>query len=237
MRIDRSTLIGLVVALAVIFGLAAWGEHLGLSAETLTEVRTAASAFAALGLALMRSLIAKDDDKDGIPDIFQAPRPNTAIAPPRSASPPDLPRQRLIPPAIVLALALTGGMWVGCGANPAQVALSTQAEIVKATQPVRFDAYGLLDERCGAEHSEREAYRACMMPARHVARAADSYRETLQGAQALLDLGEGAAAVPCVIEAAKAFLRAATAAQVPVPSDVHEFAAMIPAGECHAADQ
>ena len=220
MRVNRNTAISLTVALAGIFGLAGWGHLLRLEAETLAAVRTAAAALAIVVLGAMRALLSTDVDKDGIPDIIQ-----------------DGPR---VPPAalvIALAVSLSAGMWAGCGPGAAQTALSAQASIVVATQPARFDAYAILDERCGAEHETREAYRACMMPARHVARASDSYRETLEGAQAVLNADSGADPVPCVIEAAKRFLAAAQAAQVPVPADVYAFASMIPAGECNAADQ
>lgn len=71
MKIDRLTLGALVMVLAAVFGLAVWGERLGLDEDTLEAVRAAAASLGAVLLAGMRALLSKDADSDGVPDVLQ----------------------------------------------------------------------------------------------------------------------------------------------------------------------
>lgn len=160
---------------------------------------------------------------------------DTAVMPP-----PHLPRgPGAFMVATLAALAFAFGISLsGCGANPAQVAISTQAEIVVATQPVRFEAYALADERCGADHpGDLGAYRLCMRPARYAARAMDTYREALHVAQAAVHAGNGGPAIACAIEAATRALAALDAANLPLPSEILNLAALAPESACHAPGQ
>lgn len=138
---------------------------------------------------------------------------------------------------IVLAFML-GASLSGCGAGAVQTAMSAQAEIIRATQPARFEWYGAMHRACiDRTRPDVGAYRQCMLPAEGVARSADAFARTLEGAQATLDAGEtgdALGAVACVVDAARAYLAAAEAAGAPVPAEVRQIAAMIPEGLCHA---
>ncbi len=116
----------------------------------------------------------------------------------------------------------------GCGGP--QGAISGQAEVHVATQAARFELYADEDGRCGSLHpGDREAYRRCMEPTRAIARAADTYRELLEVAQHLVDVGNEdgfTGALAEVIGAARHLARALAAAGVDVPSDVRDLIAM-----------
>lgn len=126
---------------------------------------------------------------------------------------------------VILALAL-----VACGPSAAQVAITGQAEVIQASRAARFDFYEAQHEAC-LERPSFDEYRECMAPARHVARAADSYRHALEGAQAAIRLGQGFD-LACVVAAARELVSALEAANVPVPSEVSALASMIPEGLC-----
>jgi hypothetical protein len=208
MKINRTTLVLLVIALAVIFGLDAFGEALGMAPHALDRVQEAAAGLTALGLALAGKLLTKDEDGDGVPDWLQR----------------------------LLGLVLAGGIVLGSayGCNGPQHVISTQAEILVATQPARFDAYRALHDVCVVQSETIEVYDACMEPAVAVARAADAYREALYAAQAAVHLGEGGPAIGCAIEAARRLLAALQAAGMPIPGEVLTIAAMIPEVSCAA---
>lgn len=74
MRVNRSTLILLAVALAVVFALAGWGHLLHLEPGALDAVRAAAAALGLLVLAAARAILSADKDRDGVPDALQAPK-------------------------------------------------------------------------------------------------------------------------------------------------------------------
>lgn len=146
-------------------------------------------------------------------------------------------RLALIATGITAALA-----WMtGCSGSALQSAASTQAEVIVRARPARVEWYESEHERCLAAAAprlpgERMAhYLACMRPAEAVARTADSYRESLLAAQAAIEIGEGGAVLPCLIEAARSLLAAARAASAPLPDEVESIAAIIPEGLCHDA--
>jgi hypothetical protein len=121
-------------------------------------------------------------------------------------------------------------LFAGCAT--AQHAVSAQAEIVAAHQPERFAFYRAAAEGCYS-HPTFEEWSECMVLARGVAHAADSYRHTLETAQAAIRAGNGGSAVPCVILAAVELTRALAAAQVPIPAEVRALADLVPEGVCH----
>lgn len=203
MKFNRTTGAVLLVALAALFGLAGWGQHLHMDPEVLSAVRTGAAAVFSLALALCGPLLRKDDDHDGIPDVVQR----------------------------FLGLAL-GGVLVVAGCGGAQAALSTQARILAETQPARFEAYALLDARCRAE-ATFPAYRTCMDPARGVALASDSYRDALERAQVVLSAGgDASVAIACAAGAAARFAERLAAAGLAVPADVLSVAGLVGEGVC-----
>lgn len=126
----------------------------------------------------------------------------------------------------------------GCG-SALQQAASTQAEIIVRSRPARVEWYESEHERCLMAARPRLPgermgyYLECMRPAEAVARTADSYRDVLHAAQAAIRIGDGAEAIPCVIEAARDLLRSAESAGAPLPAEVREIAAMVPEGLCH----
>lgn len=198
MRINRTTAGVLLAALAALFGLAGWGQHLHMDPEILSAVRTGAAAVFSLVLALCGPLLRKDDDHDGIPDVIQR----------------------------LLGLALGGALVVACGGP--QGVLSTQARILAETQPVRFEAYQVLDEHCLTERDTFEGYRECMEPAAGVAFAADSYRDALERAQVVVSSGgDPAIAIACAAAAAARFAERLGAAGLAVPADVLQVAALV----------
>lgn len=136
--------------------------------------------------------------------------------------------------AAAFSLLLLGALLVGCGAS-VQGVLSAQASAIVSA---RGDRVAWYEERHGAclEGAETmEAYQDCMAPARHVARAVDSYREALHAAQAAVDVSgaDGAVgSITCVIEAAQATLRALDVANAPIPAEIWQIAALVPGGSC-----
>lgn len=127
-------------------------------------------------------------------------------------------------------------MLCSCGAG--QQVLSVQATTIMETQPARFSFYETEHARCMDESEEFEQYEQCMVPARHVARAVDSYASSLGAAQAALNAsGEDAFEdmMPCLIVAAGALVEALADANVPVPDDVSNVAGMASAfgGSCN----
>lgn len=117
---------------------------------------------------------------------------------------------------------------MACGA--AQGVISTQATVVRATQHDRFDFYQTMDEGCFERHPELMAYRECMLPARYVQRAADSYVSALRGAQEVLDAaGEDSfeAMLPGLVRAAAALVHALENAGVPVPAAVLQVSRLV----------
>lgn len=126
-------------------------------------------------------------------------------------------------------LVLTLIFLVGCGS--AQGAVSGQAEVLAASQGLRFAFYAELDASCGEEHAEdREAYRRCMRPARAVATAADAYRDGLERAQRLItadaedDLVRQA--VFELIGLAQTLVGLLTRNDVPIPEDLRGVAGL-----------
>lgn len=115
--------------------------------------------------------------------------------------------------ASVLILVVAG---IGCGG--AQDALSRQAQIVQATRPSRLAFYELLHRHC-LEEASLPAYDLCMAPASHVSRAADSYREALEAAQASLRL-TGGFEMSALLEAAQHLARSLADAGVDLPPEV-----------------
>lgn len=119
----------------------------------------------------------------------------------------------------------------GCGA--AQQALSAQATVHEANRLDRWTFYADESARCQGQEPTYDTWFTCMAPARHVQRAADSYRSTLEAAQAGIDAGNGDALIPCVIAAAASLVEAAAAAGAPLPSDVQAIADLVPEGICN----
>jgi hypothetical protein len=204
MKINRTTAVIVGLALLALFALDAWGDQLGMAPHALARIQRAVAGLSILAAGAAGKLLSVDKDGDGVPDWLQK----------------------------ILGLVLALGVLVGSGCGGPQAVISTQAEILVATQPARFDAYGVLSERCEAGAESLEAYSECMAPARHVARAADSYRESLYAAQAAINLGGGGPAVGCAIEASRRFLAALQAANLPIPGEVSTIAAMIPEVSC-----
>jgi len=121
--------------------------------------------------------------------------------------------------ALVLSVA-------GCG-GAAQRVLSAQAEVHVATRGARVSFYEERAAFCQSSETTLERWEACMAPAVHVQRAADSYRAALLGGQAALRAGRPEAEVlPCVVAAAVRFVEALTAANVPIPDEVLAIAEM-----------
>lgn len=133
------------------------------------------------------------------------------------------------PAVLLVAIVLSALAVHGCGHG--QKVLSTQASVVRAHQAERFDFYAAMDERCGDEYPDsREGYRVCMSPSRHVARASDSYRESLEAAQHVLDSsGEDAFEdmLPHLVRAARDLVEALSAAGLPIPESVAEIARLV----------
>lgn len=125
---------------------------------------------------------------------------------------------------VVIALLLAGA----CGSG--QRVISAQATVIRSHQPERFGFYEALDAQCGEQHpSDRDGYRACMAPARHIARTADSYAQALGAAQALLDAGDEdglAAMLPDLVRAAARLIAALEVAGLPVPAALSSVAQM-----------
>lgn len=72
MKLSKPTAVGLAVALAAIFGLALFGDTLGLDPEVLDGVKAAASSLAAIGLAAAKALLSQDADGNGVPDVLES---------------------------------------------------------------------------------------------------------------------------------------------------------------------
>lgn len=68
---NRRTGIALAIVCVITLALAVWGDRLGMPAWALDGLKTGASLLGALILASARSLFEKDEDHDGIPDLFQ----------------------------------------------------------------------------------------------------------------------------------------------------------------------
>ncbi len=124
--------------------------------------------------------------------------------------------------ALGLALAWLSG---GCGASARDV-LSAQASVLVSSQAARVSWYGSEHERCSVAE-DLDAYRACMAPSRHVARAVDSYRDSLRAADAAVQAGERPM---CVAEAAARLVEALSAANAPIPAEILSFASAVDLG-------
>ncbi len=218
-QINRTTSIALLIVLAAIFGLAGWGHLLSLDPDALDAIRLAAATLGAVVLAALGSLLRADRNRDGIPDAFQPPAP--------------APRTRRQPPLLpVLALAV---LLSGCGASAAQIAASAHATVLVATRPERFAFYERAHARCLAASGAFEAYQECMVPARAVQAAADTFRDSLSAVQIMIDAGRqasAAGAIACAVLAAGALARALATAGVPVPEEIETAAAMIGEVRC-----
>lgn len=132
-----------------------------------------------------------------------------------------------------VALFVLGVLLAGCSAGPRVI--RTQAVVHRAHQAERFEFYGDQDAQCFALHPEsRAAYRECMAPARHIARAADSYRAALEAAELLWQAGEREAfeeMLPDLVRAAARLIEALRAANVPIPQSVLDVSRLVVGGE------
>ncbi|MEQ9079120.1 MAG: hypothetical protein RLP09_35000 [Sandaracinaceae bacterium] len=207
-----AAVITLVVAIACIF---LFGPSLGIDDRVIDGLIWA---FGLIGVPLvgaMRSFLGRDSDGDGKPDWMD--RTPTGRGP----------RDALV------ALLVAGGVVLGAGALQAcgggQQALSAQATVHRAHREARTDYYDDLDAECGTQHETRDAYRECMRPARRIGQAADSYRHTLEAAQAVLDAAgreSFEAMVPDLVRVATELIDALVAGGVPVPALVRQVASL-----------
>ena len=158
------------------------------------------------------------------------PRVGLGRVPTEAPPAPKAPSRRG-PPEALVALLVAGSLVSGTGllqaCGGAQQALSAQAVVHRAHRAARVDYYNDLDAECGAQHETRDAYRECMTDARRIAQAADSYRHSLESAQAVLDAAGREtfeAMLPDLRQAATDLINALVAAGVPVPALVREVA-------------
>lgn len=122
----------------------------------------------------------------------------------------------------------------GCG-GAAQHAISAQASVIVSTRAARFEFYENSHARCLDASASLADYDVCMAPSRHAARAVDSYRESLFAAQAAVNAGNGGPAIACAVDGARRLVAALEAANVPVPDEVTQIAALVPEGLCDDA--
>ena len=78
MKIHRPTAAALAGFVLIIVSLAAWGHHLGMSADALSWVQGAAALIGGIVLAALPKLLA-DKDGDGVPDILKPPAGPVAL--------------------------------------------------------------------------------------------------------------------------------------------------------------
>lgn len=133
-------------------------------------------------------------------------------------------RLRLFVFACAAAVLLVAGIGSLGGCGTAQQVVRGQATVWVENAPERRAFYRSLHEQCDSRHparAETPQYDECMEPAVLMARAADSYRDSLEAVDEALEAGAGEGEVMARVHQALASARLLVAAYVrggfPVP--------------------